>query len=105
MFAVEMNDLALKVSTLLLKVILKMSKEFQQVITNSNNQDKIERRINTWNQEEISEGGSTTFIKAIRIAPFTVEISAQIKLDELDADNIIFFGTVLNALGVIITNI
>lgn len=32
-------------------------------------------------------------------------MSAQIRLNELDNDSVLIFGTVLNALGVVITNI
>ena len=76
-----MNDLVLKVSTLLLKVVLKMSKEFMEVVSTQEDKHIIQRKINTWNEEEIPVEGSKTFIKAIRIAPFTVEVSASIKLN------------------------
>lgn len=63
------------------------------------------KKTNTWNAIEPPKEGNKTFVKAIKIAPFTVDISAEIKLDELDADSVMFFGTILNALGVVITKI
>ncbi len=49
--------------------------------------------------------GSKTFIKSICLAPFTISISAQIRLNELDQQSVVVLGTILNALGVVITNI
>lgn len=65
----------------------------------------IGRKTDTWKDIKSVQEGSKTFIKAIRIAPFTVDVSAQIRLNELDTESVLIFGTVLNALGVVITNI
>lgn len=53
---------------------------------------------------DIPEEGSRTFIQNIKIAPFTVLITAFIRVNEEDIESA-FLRTFLNALGVVMTDI
>lgn len=101
---VDMNDLVLHASTPFLKLIMQLVKEYQEV-TKSESEFYIVPKIDTWEGLEPPKEGSKTFIKSIKIAPFTIEISAELRLNELDTESVVFFGTIVNALGVVITNI
>ena len=46
-----MNDMVLKVSTILLKVVLKMAKEFTEVVNSQDDQHLLQRKVNTWGEE------------------------------------------------------
>jgi vacuolar protein sorting-associated protein 13A/C len=82
-----------------------MSKEFIEVSNYKEEDYRVQRQVDKWNDVEVPKEGAKTFIKHIAIAPFVLEVSAEIKLDQLDTQAFLFFGTILNALGVVITNI
>ena len=77
---VEMNDLVVQASTQFLKTVMQVYKEFNEVM-NTESDRSTTVSINTWEKLEPPQEGSRTFIKSIMIAPFTVEISASLRLN------------------------
>ena len=51
------------------------------MLNKSDETNKIEKKVNVWTDIKVPEEGRKTFVKAIKIAPFTIEISAEVRLN------------------------
>ena len=104
---VDFDDLVLKISQDFIKLILQLTQEFQDVMNVDEEDFYVKKKTDEWKAIDIPKEGSKTFIKSITIAPFTVEITAELNLNKNEANShqFLFLGTILNALGVVMTNI
>lgn len=99
-----MNDLVVKIGSPFIKLILEIYRRYSDA-AKAEDSYLIKNEIDTWRKIVPPPEGSKTFIKSICLAPFTINLSAQLRLSELDSESVVIFGTILNALGVVITNI
>ena len=104
---VDFDDIVIKISQDFIKLALQLSQEFQDVMNLGEADFYIKKKTDDWKAIDIPKEGSKTFIKSIQIAPFTVEITAELNLNKNDTSShqFLFLGTILNALGVVMTNI
>lgn len=76
----DINDIVVHVGSPFIKLIMQIAKDYTEA-AKTENEYFIQKKINTWKDIQLAAEGSKTFIKSIRIAPFTVDISAQIRLN------------------------
>jgi hypothetical protein len=73
LLAIEASDLVVRVNSHLPNLLMSISQERQNLF---NDTELVARHPGTWKQVEVPQDGSSIFIKCLRVAPFTIEVSA-----------------------------
>jgi hypothetical protein len=75
-----MNDIVIKIGSPLIKLALEIYKQYSDA-AKAEDSYLIKNEIDTWRKIVPPPEGSKTFIKSICLAPFTINLSAQVRLN------------------------
>lgn len=101
----DFDDIVATFSADFITLVMAIAGEFAEVINYKENTYLLERREEGWQEVKVPAEGKSVFIRSIKIAPFVINLSAELNIKKLNLQNNLLLTTIMSTFGIVISNI